>query len=83
MTPAEAGTEPLEDTMSMLSSDPTYMLVIARQHQEALRRAAEQGRSPIARTERRPGRLSTLVSGVRPSWHLPRVLHHVGHSRPA
>lgn len=65
------------------SADPMFMLVIAQQHQESLRRAAEQGPSRSARTESHPRRLSTLVAAVRPSWHLPHVLHHAGHSRPA
>ena len=65
------------------SADPMFMLMIAQQHQESLRRAAEQGRSRSARTESHPRRLSTLMAAVRPSWHLPQVLHHAGHSRPA
>jgi hypothetical protein len=65
------------------SADPMFMLVIAQQHQEGLRRAAEQGPSRTARPESHPRRLSTLVAGVRPAWHLPHVLHHAGHSRPA
>lgn len=65
------------------SADPMFMLVIAQQHQEGLRRAAEQEPSRSARPESRPRRLSTLVAAVRPSWHLPQVLHHAGHSRPA
>lgn len=66
------------------SADPTFMLVIAQQHQESLRRAAEQAQFRSARTESHPRRrLSTLVAAVRPSWHLPQVLHHAGHSRPA
>jgi hypothetical protein len=69
--------------MFPMSSDPIYMLVIAKQHQESLRRPAEQARSRSPRTERHSRRLSTLAAAVRPSWHLPRVLHHAGHSRPA
>ena len=69
--------------MFPMSSDPIYMLVIAKQHQESLRRPAEQARSRSPRTERHSRRLSTLAAAVRPSWHLPRVLHHDGHSRPA
>ena len=69
--------------MFPLSADPTFMLIIAQQHQEAVRRAAEQGPSRSARTESHPRRLSSLVAAVRPSWHLPHVLHHAGHSRPA
>ena len=69
--------------MFPFSADPTFMLIIAQQHQEAMRRAAEQGPSRSARTESHFRRLSTLVAAVRPSWHLPHVLHHAGHSRPA
>ena len=69
--------------MFPFSADPMSMLVIAQQHQEGVRRAVEQGPSRSARTESRPRRLSTLVAGVRPSWHFPHVLRHAGHSRPA
>jgi len=68
--------------MFPMSTDPVYMLLIAQQRQESLRRAAEQAPSRSPRTKRHSRRLSTLAA-VRPSWHLPRVLHHAGHSRPA
>jgi hypothetical protein len=69
--------------MFPMSTDPIYMLVIAQQHQESLRRSAEQGQSRSPRTKARARRLSTLLAAARPSWHLPSVLHHAGHSRPA
>lgn len=69
--------------MFPMSTDPIYMLVIAQQHQESLRRTAEQAPSRSPRTKRHSRRLSTLAASVRPSWHLPRVLHHAGHSRTA
>lgn len=65
------------------SADPMVMLVIAQQHQESLRRAAEQEPSRSARPESHPRRLSILVAAVRPSLRLPQVLHHAGHSRTA
>ena len=69
--------------MIPMSTDPVYMLLIAQQRQESLRRAAEQAPSRSPWTERHSRRFSTLAAAVRPSWHLPRVLHHAGHSRPA
>ena len=69
--------------MFPFSADPMFMLVIAQQHQESLRRAAEQAPALSTRAESHPRRLSTLAAAVRPSWHLPHVLHHAGHSHPA